>query len=671
MPVDFVETVPDEGSRHDLSLKSRYKKRWQRARLMLDELQVIAWDGEGLGHPEHKYVLLANSEGLELRNLDGLHTDEILDVVWRTGRANRDAVQVMYGATYDWNNWLKDVSMTTAEWVHRGHPVRLGRYTVKYNGLWLDIEHNGYIVTIWDVWRFWGYGFVSAIEDAFPDFHGLDTIRKFKDLRGEFTPEILDDVAAYNRLELEALVMLTVRLFKDLAEAHIRRPGYLTGSGAIAGSIMAMFGIAKHNQQPPPAVLDAVLRAFSAGRIEPWKFGLHQGEFFVHDIRSAYPNAMQHLPSFADGEWEWVSELSDEWDDRMSVWHVEWDYTRGQNLPPTRRYYPFFFRQDKGMVHYPIAGEGWQWWPEVVTARSLGWDFKVHGGWVFRQKNPALYPFRWVPGLYERRRLLKEQGKIGAQRVMKYGLNSLYGKMCQARGRTADNPPANHNLAWAGWVTSHCRSVLMETAQQDPDAVVYMMTDSIAATHRFDVVEGDALGEWEVKEFDAALVAQAGVGTLWKDGSRTVDKYRGFDKGTIEPDAIIAQWRANFKSRQRDPIRTTTIRPVTLGTALVNEEWYKKWNTWQETPRELDVYGGDGKRVLMEEVYKVKPWLGLVNLTPFSTLSLSDLRFMEMSQSAPYQPRWADADPMSLVEIEGVMHDDRVIAKELEAGELA
>jgi hypothetical protein len=653
----------------DLWGKARHKRRWTQRRLMLDELQVVAWDGEGLGHPDHKYVLLANSLGLELRNLDGLPTLEILDAVWRTGRANRDAYQVMYGATYDWNNWLKDVDMATAEWVHKGHPVRLGKYTVKYNGLWLDIERNGYIVTIWDMWRFWGQGFVAAMEDAFPDFHGLETIHKFKDLRGEFTEAMLDDVAAYNRLELEGLVMLVDRLFKDLAEAHIQRPGYLTGSGALAGSIMRMFGIAKHNEQPPAAVLEAVLRAFSAGRIEPWKFGLHKGPFIVHDIRSAYPNAMQHLPSFTDGTWEWVSELSDEWDDRMSVWHVEWDYT--EDTPVTRRYYPFFHRADKGMVHYPIAGEGWQWWPEVITAAALGWKFKIHGGWVLRQANPSLLPFRWVPGLYERRRVLKAEGKIGAQRVLKYGLNSLYGKMCQARGSTADKPPANHNLAWAGWVTSHCRSVLMETAQQDPDAVAYVMTDSIAATHRFEVDEGDAIGQWEVKEFDQALIAQAGVGSLWKDSVLTVDKYRGFDKGTITPEAIIAQWKKNYRSRARDPIQTTTMRPVTLGTALVNEEWYAKWTTWQETARELDIYGGDGKRVLMEEIYKVRPWLGLINLSPFSTLSLADLRFMEMSQSTPYQPRWADADPMSLIEIEGVMFDDRVVARELEAGELA
>jgi hypothetical protein len=651
----------------------------------VDDIEIIAWDGEGMGHEDHKYVLLANSQGLKLRASDDgatwgggplgkLDTEAILDLVWRTGVANPGAIQVMYGATYDWNNWLWRADRPTAEWLHQGRPVKLGSYTAKFNGLWFEVSRNRRTVMVWDVWKFWAQGFAAALEDAFPDFHGLPTIRKFKDLRGGFTQEMMPEVERYNDLELEGLVLLVRRLFQDLADAKIRRPGYLTGAGAIAGSILGQLGVSEHNAQPPPHVMDALLRAFSAGRIEALKIGTHDGPFWVHDLRSAYPHAMATLPSFKDGEWEWREgpDVAEDWDDRMSVWHLEWDYSRGQSAPPTRRFYPFFFREAGGMVHYPIAGEGWYMWPEVVTAHALGWEFKVHGGWVHRAGSEEL-PMRKLPGLFRHRQWLKDNGFPGAQRVLKYGLAAVYGKTCQARGSTPDKPPRFQNFGWAAWTTSHCRASVLEVMSQDPEAVVFVMTDSVAATRRLDVKEGHDLGEWEVEQYDRAMVVQAGVGSLWKGGERTTDKYRGFDRGAIDPDKIVEQWKANARTGARTAIETWSPRPVTLGTALTSDEWFALWNTWQDTKRDLDLYGGDGKRTLQRDIHDIRPWLRLVDLEPFGYLPLKELRQLEMSQSAPYEPRWADAAVDVHTEAIGSLAPvpDREVDGELVAGALS
>jgi hypothetical protein len=168
------------------------------------------------------------------------------------------------------------------------------------------------------------------------------------------------------------------------------------------------------------------------------------------------------------------------------------------------------------------------------------------------------------------------------------------------------------------------------------------------------------------------MVVQAGVGSLWKDGERIIDKYRGFDRGSIDPNKIIEQWKLNAESKKRDPITTWSPRPVTLGTALASDEWFLLWNSWQDTKRDLDVYGGDGKRTLQREVYKIKPWAELIDLEPFGTLGLRELRQLEMEQSAPYEPRWADA-AVGPEEMIGSLAPvpDRAVDDELVAGALA
>lgn len=704
MTVEWAQP-PEEGSRRKRQTDMQRGRRWARRRqAAVEDAEIIMWDGEGLGHHDHRYVLLAaridvpgeepqklvlrgNDEHWSERPSRRLDTVEILDLVWRCGMAHPSAYQVMFGANYDWNNWLWRANMDTARWLHEGRPVKLGPYTAKFNGLWFEVSRNGRRTIVWDVWKFWGQGFADALEDAFPDFHGLPTIKAFKALRGGFTEDMMPDVEEYNDLELEGGCMLVRRLFKDLADAGIRRPSYLTGAGAVAGSILGQLGVADHNEQPPPEVMDALLRAFSAGRIEPLKCGTREGPFLLHDIRSAYPDAMATLPSMKGGSWEWSDgdEVPEDWDRRMSVWHLEWDWTGAGPKPPTRRFYPFFFREEGGAVHYPPAGEGWYMWPEVVTARALGWDFKVHGGWVFKPATEEL-PMRKLPGLFRHRRWLKEQGLEGAQRIMKYGLNAVYGKTCQARGSTPDKPPRFQNFAWSAWTTSHCRAKVLEAMSQDPDAVVAVMTDSVAATHRLDLPEGGELGQWEVKEYERAQVVQAGVGTLWsrepEEGHEctgscmperglhaAVTKYRGFDRGTVSAAAVEQQWRENARARERLPVVTSTWRPITLGSALASEERFRMWNTWQETPRELDVYGGDGKRTLQREVHDIRPWRELVDLEPFGSLGLGELRRLGISQSAPYEPRWADADAINSVEMDGVLgpFPDRELDAELEA----
>lgn len=648
-------------------LERRWKKHRRRNPLEPDE--VIAWDGEGWGHPSHVYGLLANSLGLHLegegdpRTWRSLRTRNILDVVWRTGVTHPDAYQVTYGGNYDWNHWLGDSNKDTATALHNGNPVNLAGFEVVYNGVWFEVRRAGYWVTVWDIWKFWGCGFAQAVEENLPDFHGLAKIREFKALRSGFDELIqtgrYQEIREYNDLELEAMVQLTLKMFADLEAARIRRPRALTGAGALAGSLIVQHQVTQHIEKPPDDVYEAVVRANFGGRIEAWRYGT--GELWVHDLKSAYPYNMRFLPSLTGGVWHHVTELDETWEGRFSVWHVRWEYTYDSRMKtPTDRAYPFPFRDKGGQVLFPAAGEGWYWWPEVITAKNLGFEFEVVEGYVFEPLNPIL-PWRWLDIRFEQRRRLTAAGLLGAARLIKYGMNAAWGKTSQARGYTAEKPPAHHSLAWAGWVTSFTRAQIFEAASQDWDSVVYMMTDSVASTQPLVLNEGSGLGEWEIEHYDKAMVLQAGVAFLWK-GDKRVDKFRGFDQGSIDPIGVERAWRANAKNKERAPLLVPSSRPVTLGSALVSDDWFEKWNTWQEHWRELDLYGGDGKR-WAPTWFEQKPWKRMEPLRPWGFLTLED-----GIQSAPFEPRWADIDSKSKARVDGVLLD--IVEEEEVAGML-
>jgi hypothetical protein len=639
--------------------------------------EVVAWDGEGWGHPKHTYGLLANSLGVKLitpRMDKSLRTRDILDLIWRTGVAHPDAYQVTFGGTYDWNHWIADINKPTAEAINKGNPVTLAGFEVMYNGVWFEVRKSGYWVTVWDVWKFWGCGFEQAVRETWPDFHGLAKIAEFKQYRSKFQELIsagrLPEIIEYNDLELEAMVGIMQRMFKHLEEAKIRRPRALTGSGALAGSLIIQHQVTHHIETPPEEVMPAILGANFGGRIEAWRYGV--GELWVHDIRSAYPYAMPELPSLKGGAWHWVeggeatADFLAEWSNRLSVWKVRWGYNYLDDVMehPTDRGYPFAYRDHGGSVLFPAAGQGWQWWPEIVTAQDLGFEFEIEGVWVFEPLIP-IKPYQWMRTRYEQRRRLKEQGLEAAARLVKNGINATWGKTSQARGYTKDKPPAHHSLVYAGWTTSHCRASVLAAASQDWDSIVYMMTDSVAATCRLDLPEGDQLGEWEIKHYSKAMVLQAGVSFLWDEKGKRIDKFRGFDKGSIDPKAVERAWRANAKDKdhRRAPLLVPSSRPVTLGSALTNDDWFEKWNTWQEHWRELDLYGGDGKR-WAPTWWEQKPWLRFEPLRPFGLLALDDL-----VESAPFEPRWMDSDPRGKTLIEGVLLD--TVEDETVAGAMA
>lgn len=241
---------------------------------------------------------------------------------------------------------------------------------------------------------------------------------------------------------------------------------------------------------------------------------------------------------------------------------------------------PFPWRYEMAPnVFFPQAGLGWYWRPEVDAARAeasgRGYVFEVVERWSFLEETNAR-PFAWIEDLYTWRAKLKAEGNA-AEKSLKLGINSVYGKLVQQVGYDPDTGriPPYHQLMWGGYITSHTRAKLYAAAMQDEEAVVMFATDGIFATRDLDLEDGNRLGQWEIAHHDWLTVVQSGV--YWhSDGSYS----RGFDKpdskqSALSREAVLDAWRSG-----QEEIRFSAVRFVGMGTALQSRGSFEKWRQW-------------------------------------------------------------------------------------------
>lgn len=239
-----------------------------------------------------------------------------------------------------------------------------------------------------------------------------------------------------------------------------------------------------------------------------------------------------------------------------------------------------------------------------------------HGSWVFYPASNTR-PFAFVEEYYERRRQWKAQDK-GAEKVLKLGINSLYGKTVQQLGyneKTGRLPPF-FQLQWGGCITSLTRSMLYQAAMQDPSAILAFATDGIWSTRPLQLPTGSNLGDWEYEKLDGMTLVQSGVYWTHERTEEPQQKpcplhgafceqgqwYRGFDKEHLTEQRVLEAWK-----RGEEALSIPTTRFVTLGSALASESrWLAYWRQWPTTDRELalsmsntfkrnDVFGPSGR----------------------------------------------------------------------------
>lgn len=574
----------------------------------------IAWDGEGANlRGVHEYIALVTSAGDARTNVAGLPTADTLS--WLAARlaATKDAIHVGFAFSYDSNMLLRDVPRPILQKLWADGLCYWKQFRIEYRprkafGVWERRHvagqgwgwHGG---RIWDVFGFFQSSFVAALQS-----YDVGTaaeraaILKMKNKRAHFKPRDLPQLVTYAQSECRLLVALMekVRASAQAAGLVFRR---WDGAGVAAAAWLQREQVKAHlgpdpaqvSPRWPEAVRDAGQYAYFGGRIECGRVGHHRGPVWQYDIRSAYPDALRRLPTFAPGTGAWVKNPPRPWTLPMAVHYVRWE------LAPGARVYPFPWRSWYGSVFFPPAGEGWYWTPEVraaFTARRLG---AIHGtinvvetwGWVPGVEAPS--PFAGLTTLYDQRRRWRAEGN-GAEKMAKLAINSCYGKLAQQLGGSPGQAPSFHCLEAAGWVTSYCRARLFRAAVEAGDTWIMLATDAIYTTRplaRLTGETGEGLGQWDAVPHRSATVVQSGV--YWVgQGDDEMMHYRGFDPESLDRQAIRAAWADGGTT-----YAARSTRFQTLGACVGSDTAFQKWRTWRVTLRQLDLQPRSGqKRVI-------------------------------------------------------------------------
>jgi len=216
------------------------------------------------------------------------------------------------------------------------------------------------------------------------------------------------------------------------------------------------------------------------------------GPVYNYDIHSAFPSVMPELPCLAYGMWRKVEGLSKK---PYSIVHVKWSFDWHLS------YFPFFYRDSRGSIYFPPEGEGWYYRPEVDTAirayengdlSTKEYDGKMEllESWEF-QPYFDTKPFAYIHDLYQKRREWKESGKP-AEKVLKFTITSIYGKLCQSLGWSYNAygdlvKPSYHNIFYAGYITSAIRARMFDALMQAQDDNIMVTTDGIYSTKPLDL----------------------------------------------------------------------------------------------------------------------------------------------------------------------------------------
>lgn len=577
--------------------------------------EFIAIDGEGITLPsgKHIYNMIAASTGEILLDDSGLglRTKEIFKWLLDLSANHPNATFVSFYFSYDVNKLLRNIpkdgvrQLAKSGFVKLFDPVKkhychkVDYAPVKFFklqfGYYVNNElSNGprYVatesITIWDVWGFFQSNFLNGMKSfnvGTEEEHSI--IKSMKHARADFDSINIEEVIAYNALECKMLVEAMHKLNNALETCDLKLTSW-HGAGAVAMAMMRKYGVTKHIKRPTGIFELPVLHAYFGGRIQ----AIRLGEFeraYGHDINSAYPYSATFLPSLKgmgqqvvewDEKWFEDFEVIDGQPNHYIVWHVKWD------LPPETLITPFPFRMEDGSIEYPLKGEGYYWMWEVYAAlEHYPVYIDVLEGYHFVVKSHEK-PFEFIPDVYEERARFKRE-KNHAEKALKLGLNSLYGKTAQGKGFMGVVPKSQCYI-WAGLITSHTRSTMFRLGMSNPEAVISFCTDGLYATQQL-TEEKSSLGGWEVSKYVKYFNIKSGFyrGREICKG-KTLRRVRGFRLNEINFSDLKRVWNELGIAGSIEVPGRRFVGMKGAGKEL------KNWGEWVEYSKELSMFPSHG-----------------------------------------------------------------------------
>lgn len=568
--------------------------------------EFIAWDGEECR--DTGYSLFGNSKGISVCR-PNLGTEEMLACIIETGKQFPNRFHVGFAFYYDVNHILKDIGKLRIAILHRTKRVTWSGYTIEH------IPHKIFTVSKFDAET--GREISVRIDDCFTYFrqrfdaalikYGIGTeeeraeVTKGKDARDQFYWHQMEDfIRPYWAKELVLLVDLMDLIRRDVNAAGFYI-GQWHGPGALASYALREHGMARFKHKTPDEIMDAVMSAYSAGWFERFSAGYHDGPVYTADINSAYVYAISLLPDLSNGDWRhvWKPNPDGIHGTRFAVYHIRLDGGFSQFMATSHGIpMPLPVRQKDGVISHPVKADGWYWQPEAAIVAHNP-NAEIVEAWIYQ--DDGTYPFEWVAKDYAHRLTLKRLGDP-AEKIIKWMLASLYGRLAQRVGWNEDTgePPAWHQLEWAGFITSCCRAMCYRVAIDVAvrDGLVSIDTDGVMSTVPFNPLtlgtgEGDALGQWKIESFSGLIYIQNGVYWLRnEDGSWEDPKLRGVDKdGLRRANIKLGPDEARKMLANGTKLKLTKKSFIGYGQAL-HTDW-NRWRTWEEIPHEISVeYSG-------------------------------------------------------------------------------
>lgn len=655
-----------------------------------DTGEFVAIDGEGFSEGgdfkitmpsgiiyrgrNHYYAYLAASDGTAIiSDADRLSTMDVLDFFCTIKQSNPKAIVVCFGGGYDichtvchgLNRDELAALLGKDEKKRRKLDINLGgyQYRLEYrprksltirrweSGVrkyeydqraekWKPTQHLQ--VVVWDVWGFFQGSFVDAMKKWLPNDPDYEMIKRMKGERNIFERSEIEQIKVYNQAELRCLVKIMEALRAAINDLGLKITRW-DGAGAIAAAFLQKHKVTQYKAKPPPDVFHAARCAYSGGHIEVCQLGYYQGKVHHYDVNSAYPSFFYGLPALSTGRWRHGKGIPPS--EGFTVIRVSYQFNFG--LP----FYPLFFRSGDGSIIYPARGTGWYWEPEYSVARKFADKFgavifEPLEWWTF-ESDVDIRPFGWVKDAYIQRQeyisvAALEGRESGPEKVIKNGINSLYGKTAQQVGARIDKEgnikePSYFQLEWAGYVTSGTRAQLMEAAIQKPWAIIGFATDGLFSTEPLDLYcpKAKELGAWDYQIHTGITMVMPGVYWL-HDGEKIKNYSRGFDKQQMsEVDFIHQAW-----ARKQTTIPIDTTRLVGLGSALASQSFWKMRGCFVTSRRTLSLDGDNSKRYPVQ-LYKCKPHKELVRTIPRDHFLGDNLPLNELN-SEPYPIAWLD-----------------------------
>lgn len=501
-----------------IRLQTAERVRQYRAKHVANRLPLpfLAVDGEGGNRPDGRHVYTYLRAGAKtIYNPEGLTGYQALDFLW-TALTEQVGIPVSFFFNYDVSMICRDMpppkiaSLCNREDRALAEKDRFAKVWHGQYGLdWLpgklfSILRGKRNVVISDVASFYQCSFIRALDDwQVGTKDERASIRADKARRNTFTPEMGEREKDYNELEGKLLEQLceALRTTCNDLDIHITR---FQGAGNLASAMLKAKNIPKRESiTTKDKVLQAAQNAYYGGRFESRLAGVVENVYQC-DIASAYPHAMATgMPCPIHTRWTRQRNLPPLTDDSIYVAHITWDTYRTRN---DCLWGPLPWRNTGGSIIFPIAGRGWYWSPELREAQILGFDIKSIGSVYVAHKQCECAHWDWIPERYQQRLAL---GKSDKGKVLKLGLNSLYGKMAQSIGTAPYADPIA-----AGLITSKTRARLLQTLRLVPwEHVLMFATDAVymdIEPKLSNMTTTKELGGWEVSEPAELLIVQPG-----------------------------------------------------------------------------------------------------------------------------------------------------------------